>query len=41
MPLLTENTTFTRDVQGRYVCNTFDEAKNTDFRRFNIVVIGG
>lgn len=41
MPLLTENTTFTRDVQGRYLCNTFDEAKNTDFRRFDIFVLGG
>lgn len=26
MPLPTESTTFTRDVLGRYVCNTFDEA---------------
>src|SRR5215475_13248756 len=26
MPLTTEYTTFTRDVLGRYVCNTFDEA---------------
>jgi choline dehydrogenase-like flavoprotein len=26
MPLQTEYTTFTRDVLGRYVCNTFDEA---------------
>jgi choline dehydrogenase-like flavoprotein len=26
MPLTTEYTTFTRDVFGRYVCNTFDEA---------------
>ena len=25
MPLTTEYTTFTRDVLGRYVCNTFDE----------------
>ncbi|MGH8643835.1 MAG: family 16 glycoside hydrolase [Gammaproteobacteria bacterium] len=25
MPLTTEFTTFTRDVLGRYVCNTFDE----------------
>lgn len=41
MPLSTEDTTFTRDVLGRYVCNTFDEAKATDFTRFNVVVIGG
>src|SRR6266536_6010595 len=26
MPITTEYTTFTRDVAGRYVCNTFDEA---------------
>jgi hypothetical protein len=26
MPITTESTTFTRDVLGRYVCNTFDEA---------------
>ncbi len=26
MPLTTEYTTFTRDVLGRYVCNTFEEA---------------
>ena len=26
MPLTTEYTTFTRDVFGRYICNTFDEA---------------
>src|SRR4051794_11749371 len=25
MPLTTEDTTFTRDVLGRYICNTFDE----------------
>ena len=26
MPLTTESTTFTRDVFGRYLCNTYDEA---------------
>src|SRR5437867_214566 len=26
MPITTEYTTFTRDVLGRYVCNTYDEA---------------
>ena len=25
MPLMTELTTFTRDVLGRYICNTFNE----------------
>jgi choline dehydrogenase-like flavoprotein len=41
MALQTQSTTFTRDVLGRYLCNSFDEAKNTDFRRFDIFVIGG
>jgi choline dehydrogenase-like flavoprotein len=41
MPLTTESTTFTRDVLGRYVCNTFQEAQATDFRRFDIIVVGG
>jgi hypothetical protein len=41
MPIQSESTTFTRDVLGRYVCNTFDEAKNTEFRRFDVFVIGG
>ena len=46
--LTTESTTFTRDVQGRYVCNTFDEAKAStdtaqlpDARPFDIIIIGG
>jgi hypothetical protein len=39
--LTTQSTTFTRDVLGRYTCNTFDEAKSTDFKRFNIIIIGG
>jgi hypothetical protein len=26
MPITTEDTTFTRDVLGRYICNTFNEA---------------
>ena len=29
MPITTEFTTFARDVLGRYVCNTFDEARLT------------
>ncbi len=46
MPITTENTTFTRDVFGRYVCNTFDEAiASTDSRNggspFDVIVIGG
>jgi len=39
--LTTETTTFTRDVLGRYMCNTFAEAKATDFTRFDVIVIGG
>jgi hypothetical protein len=46
--LPTEDTTFTRDVQGRYTCNTFQEAINsTDpslcsgARPFDIVIVGG
>lgn len=41
MAITTQETSFTKDVIGRYVCNTFDEAKSTDFRRFNIIIIGG
>jgi hypothetical protein len=41
MPITTENTSFTRDVLGRYVCNDFAEAAATDFRRFNIIIVGG
>lgn len=29
MPILTEDTSFTRDVLGRYTCNTFQEARVT------------
>ena len=46
--LTTESTTFTRDVIGRYVCNTFAEAKDSadsairaDARPFDIIIIGG
>jgi len=39
--LTTENTSFTRDVLGRYLCNTFAEAEATDFSRFDVIVIGG
>src|SRR5688500_4453320 len=46
--LLTEDTTFTRDVKGRYICNTFAEARDsTDpslcsaARPFDIIIIGG
>ncbi len=39
--LKTESTSFTRDILGRYFLNTFDEAKATDFRRFDVIVLGG
>lgn len=41
MPVLTEDTSFTRDVLGRYFSNTFTEANATDLKRFNVIVIGG
>src|SRR5215471_20884590 len=39
MALTTEDTTFTHDILGRYVCNTFTEAKNSG--TFDVVIIGG
>jgi len=44
MPLTTENTTFTRDVMGRYICNTFQEALDSTTgggKPFDVIVIGG
>lgn len=47
-PIPTPDTLFSRDVLGRYVCNTFDEAKaaqdealNADARPFDVIVVGG
>lgn len=47
-PTYSESTTFTRDVEGRYICNTLDEARastNTalrlDAKPFDIVIVGG
>ena len=40
----TERTTFTRDVQGRYLCNTFEEAeawRSAGGKPFDIIVVGG
>src|SRR3954470_7742408 len=40
----TERTTFTRDVQGRYLCNSFEEAegwRNAGGKPFDIIVVGG
>jgi choline dehydrogenase-like flavoprotein len=39
MPITTEDTSFTHDILGRYVCNTFAEAKNSG--TFDIIIIGG
>jgi hypothetical protein len=39
MALTTESTTFTRDIVGRYLCNTFAEA--TQSGPFDVVIVGG
>lgn len=39
MSITTETMTFTRDIMGRYVCNTFAEANNSG--PFDVVIIGG
>jgi choline dehydrogenase-like flavoprotein len=41
--ITTENTTFTRDVQGRYICNTLQEALDStaNAKPFDVIVIGG
>lgn len=44
MPLTTESTTFTRDVFGRYTCNTLQEALDSTAgggKPFDVIVIGG
>src|SRR5215216_2048448 len=44
MPLVTETTTFTRDVFGRYICNTLQEALDSTIgggKPFDVVVVGG
>ncbi|MEA2694464.1 MAG: hypothetical protein QOJ16_3851 [Acidobacteriota bacterium] len=41
-PLTTEKTTFTRDVLGRYLANTWEEAvQSASTRPFDIVIVGG
>src|SRR5713101_6871776 len=37
---LIQDTTFTTDVLGRYVCNTWDEAVSNGGQPFDVVVIG-
>jgi hypothetical protein len=39
MAIGTEDTSFTHDILGRYVCNTFAEAKNSG--TFDVVIVGG
>ena len=39
MALTTESTTFTRDIIGRYLCNTFSEAMQSG--PFDVVIVGG
>jgi hypothetical protein len=39
MAITTEDTSFTHDILGRYVCNTFEEAKTSG--TFDVVIIGG
>src|SRR6266545_2302139 len=36
-----QETSFSIDVLGRYICNTWDEAVNNGARPFDAVVIGG
>ncbi|HYO15088.1 MAG TPA: family 16 glycoside hydrolase [Thermoanaerobaculia bacterium] len=45
-PLTTEKTNFTRDILGRYLCNTWEEAIQStnarpDARPFDVIVVGG
>jgi Domain of Unknown Function (DUF1080)/GMC oxidoreductase len=39
MAITTEDTSFTHDILGRYVCNTFDEAKKSG--AFDVIIVGG
>jgi hypothetical protein len=39
MALTTESTSFTRDIMGRYLCNTFTEAAQSG--PFDVVIVGG
>ncbi|HEX7765779.1 MAG TPA: hypothetical protein VF443_03640, partial [Nitrospira sp.] len=47
-PTYSESTAFTRDVEGRYICNTLDEARasmdralRSDAKPFDIIIVGG
>lgn len=39
-PVLVQDTTFSHDVLGRYVCNTWDEAVGNGGAPFDVVVLG-
>lgn len=39
MGIPTEDTSFTHDILGRYICNTFDEAKKSG--SFDVIIVGG
>jgi hypothetical protein len=39
MAITTQDTSFTHDILGRYVCNTFNEAKTSG--AFDVIIIGG
>lgn len=39
MAITTEDTSFTHDILGRYLCNTFAEAKNSG--TFDVIIVGG
>ena len=39
-PVEIQETTFTMDVMGRYICSTWDEAVNNGGVMFDVVVIG-
>ncbi len=44
MPITTETTSFTKDVQGRYLCNNLAEVdawKSTGGRPFDFIIVGG
>lgn len=40
IPVDIQDTEFARDLLGRYVCSTYDEAVNNGGRPFDVVVIG-
>lgn len=44
MPTTTERTSFTKDVQGRYLCNNLTEVdawKSAGGRPFDFIIVGG